>query len=80
MTDNVENLLLEHLKRFQAGQDRIERKLDEHTQRLGRIETKLASLRGEIAHGDEAWAEQSVRIDKLAERLEQIERRLDLSN
>ena len=25
MSDNVENLLLEHLKRFQASQDRIER-------------------------------------------------------
>lgn len=43
-TDNVENLVLEHLKRFQAGQDRIERKLDEHTQRLGRIEITLARL------------------------------------
>lgn len=28
MTENVENLMLEHLKKFQAGQDRIERKLD----------------------------------------------------
>ena len=79
MTENVENLLLEHLKRFQAGQDRIERKLDEHTQRLGRIENKLASLRGGIGQGEEAWAEQSVRIDKLAERLDRIERRLEIS-
>ena len=29
MTDTVENLMLEHLKRFQAGQDNINRKLDE---------------------------------------------------
>jgi len=42
MAENVENLLLEHLKRFQATQDRIERKLDEHTTRLGRIEVALA--------------------------------------
>jgi hypothetical protein len=27
--DNVDNLVIEHLKRFQAGQDRIERKLEE---------------------------------------------------
>jgi hypothetical protein len=29
MTDSTENLILEHLKRFQAGQDRIETKIDE---------------------------------------------------
>ena len=28
MTDNVENLMLEHLKRFQASLDRIERRLE----------------------------------------------------
>ena len=35
MTDNVENLILEHLKRFQGGQDRIERKLEEIVARIG---------------------------------------------
>lgn len=28
MTETVENLMFEHLKRFQAGQDRMERKLE----------------------------------------------------
>jgi len=32
-----------------------------------------------MAHNEETWAEQSVRIDHLAERLERIERRLELS-
>ncbi len=44
MRESVENLLLEHLKRFQAGQDRIKRKLDEHTQRLICIESALARI------------------------------------
>ncbi len=44
VNENVENLILENLKRFQAGQDRIERKIDEHTQRLGRIEVAIASV------------------------------------
>ena len=78
MSENVENLILEHLKRFQAGQDRIERKIDEHTQRLGRIEIALAGLRRDIAHNEEAWAEQSHRMDHLVERIERIERRLEL--
>jgi hypothetical protein len=29
MVEKVDNLMLEHLKRFQVGQDRIEQKLDE---------------------------------------------------
>ncbi|MBS0461817.1 MAG: hypothetical protein JSS41_05020 [Proteobacteria bacterium] len=80
MADNIENLILEHLKRFQTGQDRIERKLDEHTQRLGRIEIALARLAGSQSQHDEVYAEQSVRIDRLAERLDRIERRLELGS
>jgi hypothetical protein len=38
MTNEVENLMLEHLKRFQSGQDRIERKIDELTRRLSNVE------------------------------------------
>jgi hypothetical protein len=44
MPENVENLLLEHLKRFQACQDRIERKVDEHSQRFSRMESVLARI------------------------------------
>ena len=79
MTHNTENLVLEHLKHFQTGQRRIEHKLDEHTQRLGRIEIALAGLRRDVAHDEESWAEQSVRIDNLTQRLERLERRLNLN-
>ena len=80
MSENIENIILEHLKRFQTGQDRIERKLDEHTQRLGRIEVAIAGVRRDSIHNDESWAEQSVRIDGLSERLERIERRLEIAD
>ena len=54
MTHNTENLVLEHLKHFQTGQRRIEHKLDEHTQRLGRIEIALAGLRCDMTHGEQS--------------------------
>ena len=38
MTSSVENLILEHLKRFQAGQDRIEEELSIIKTRLSSIE------------------------------------------
>ena len=50
MADNTENLVLEHLKRFQAGQDRFEKKLDEVVSRLGNLEMSVAGIRRDLAH------------------------------
>ncbi|MDR2186554.1 MAG: hypothetical protein LBE62_00710 [Azonexus sp.] len=47
---NIENLMLEHLKKFQATLERMENKIDEH----------------------------SIRMDRIIERIERIERRLEL--
>ncbi|OCX67711.1 hypothetical protein A6M27_17145 [Acidithiobacillus thiooxidans] len=63
MAEEIGNLILEHLKRFQVGQDRIERKLEEVVTRLGSLEVSVAS----------------VRLDRLSERIDRIERRLELS-
>jgi hypothetical protein len=49
MDNTVENLILEHLKRFQSGQDRIERELREIKNRLSQVEISLAGVRGDIA-------------------------------
>jgi hypothetical protein len=78
MTENVENLLLEHMKRFQAGQDRIERKLEELVGRTGRLEIAVASLRGDFPHSQANLAAMSVRLDPLSDRFDRIERRLEL--
>ena len=40
----VENLVIEHLKRFQAGQDRIERDLKEIKTRLSSLENGQGSI------------------------------------
>ncbi|WP_295581023.1 hypothetical protein [uncultured Lamprocystis sp.] len=78
MTENVENLVLEHLRAIRADIARMERKQDETITRLGRLELAVAGLRRDMAHTDEAAAEQNVRMDHLAERVERIERRLEL--
>jgi hypothetical protein len=79
MSENVDNLILEHLKRFQAGQERIERKLEEVIARIGQLEIGFAGLRRDAAHADENAAGMSVRMDRMSERLERLERRLELS-
>ncbi|MHB1531477.1 hypothetical protein [Acidithiobacillus sp.] len=80
MTDNTESLILEHLKRFQVGQDRIERKLEEIITRMGNLEISVASLRRDFGHSEEIAASMSVRVDRLNERIERIERRLELTS
>ena len=50
MTDAIENMLLEHLKRFQAGQERIEAKLDEALRRLSNLEAGQSTLTASVSH------------------------------
>lgn len=64
-------------KRFQVGQDRIERKLEEIITRMGNLEMSVASLRRDFGHSEEIAASMSIRMDRLNER---IERRLDLTS
>ena len=77
--NNTENPMLEHLKRFQAGQDRIERKLEDLTRRVGNLETGQAAIIQHLGMLAAADAQQQFSIDGLNARLDRIERRLDLA-
>lgn len=79
MSDSVENLILEHLKCFQNGQDRIERKLEEMTRRLSNLEAGQASIIQHIGHLASADAPQQLAADGFNIRLERIEKRLELA-
>lgn len=79
MTDNIENLLLEHLKRFQSSQERMERKLDELTRGISNLEAGQASVIQHLGHLAAADAQQQVAADGFNLRLERIERRLELA-
>ena len=78
MMDNVENLLIEHLKRFQAGQERTERKLEEISRRLANLEAGQASVIQHIGHLASVEAQQQLQADDFSSGLERIERRLEL--
>lgn len=78
MTNNVENLMIEHLKRFQASQDRIERKLEEITRRLNNLEAGQASIIQHLGNLAAADAQQQLAADNFDLRLERIEKRLEL--
>ena len=79
MNDAVDNLVLKHLERFQAGQDRIERKMEEMTRRLSNLEAGQASIIQHLGHLASADAQQQLASDGFDQRLERIERRLELA-
>jgi hypothetical protein len=79
MSDTTDNLILEHLKRFQAGQDRIERELKEIKSRMSQVEIGLAGIRGDIAHVAGDQARQQVTMDGISDRVDRIERRLEIA-
>lgn len=80
MSENVEDLMLEHLKRFQATLERIERKLGELTTRQTETHTAVIGLRRDQLNDAEIAAHLQVQLDGVRDRLERIERRLELSS
>lgn len=79
MTDNTENIILEHLKRFQTDMNELKRDSKEILSRISHLEIGMAAVRRDIAHADENSAILSARMDRINERIERIERRLELA-
>ena len=80
MAENIENLMLEHLKRFQATLDRVENKIADLTARTGNLESGLASIMQHLAHFSATHAAQQLAVDNIGARLDRIERRLELAS
>ena len=71
MADEPNSLIVRYLRRLDEKVDRVIDDLREIKQRLTSVEVSVAHI-----HGD--FAAQSGRIDRLENRLERIEQRLDL--
>lgn len=80
MTDNVENLIVEHLRALRAGQERIEHELRELKSRMTSMESGIASLRRDNADFASTIADQHARYDRLVDRIDRIEKRLELQS
>jgi predicted nuclease with TOPRIM domain len=76
--ENVDNLILEHLKKIQAEQAAARERDTEIMSRLSNIETGIARIsRDEAANYGEIIDSRHT-VDRLRERIERIERRLEL--
>lgn len=80
MSENVENLILEHLRGMRASQERMEHELREIKNRITSVEAGVAGIRRDAAHDNDKIVQQQIGLDQLSERIERIEKRLELSN
>ncbi|WP_397602327.1 hypothetical protein [Sphingorhabdus sp.] len=80
MSKKVENLMLEHLKRFQATLERIESKISELTMRQNETHSAVIGLRRDQAQDAEVAAHLQVQLDAVRDRLDRIERRIEITN
>lgn len=75
----MDNLVLEHLKRIQAEQAAARERDQEILSRLSHIESGLARIARDESSNYTEIVEDRHAVDKLRERVERIERRLELS-
>lgn len=80
MSDDVNNLVLEHLRAVRADLREMRDTMQEQGHRLSRIEIGLAGLRRDQGSDAEGVAEMGLRIDRLVQQVRRIEHRLDLAD
>jgi ubiquinone biosynthesis protein UbiJ len=80
MTEAIDNLVLEHLKKIQAEQTSSRERDAEMLSRLAHIETSIARLARDGADNFAEVISDRHAIDKLKERIDRLERRLELQN
>jgi uncharacterized protein (UPF0335 family) len=78
MTENVESVIIEHLRHIRGRVDRIAEDMSDIKHRMSSLESAMVLVKREVAAGDETDARQQLSLDRLSDRIERIERRLDL--
>lgn len=80
MIDDVENLVLEHLKKIQGEQSASRDRDREIITRLGQLGSAVARIGRDNAHAFAEQVEDRHALDAVKIRLERIERRLEIGD
>jgi chromosome segregation ATPase len=78
MTENVENLVLEHLRHIRGRVDKISEDVDTIKLRMQSFDERLVSLERAVVNVHSDLALVNVRLDRIDSRLDRVERRLEL--
>ena len=75
---STENLVIEHLRAMRSEIASVKADTTDMRQRLCSIDTSVVDMRRNVVHLFEEIAHHQVTMDKMLERVQRIEKRLDL--
>lgn len=78
--DNVNNLILEHLRAIRTDIGSIKDDVRELKLRVGNLEVGQAHMMQHLGHPASVNAQQHLSYDRIVERLEKLEKRLELTS
>ena len=78
--DELASVTLEHLRHIRGRVDQIADDVVDLKLRMSGLEGGITRIRREVLQADETDIRQQIMLDKLATRVERLERRLDLSD
>jgi outer membrane murein-binding lipoprotein Lpp len=79
MTESLDSLIIEHLRHIRGRVDQIADDVTDLKHRISGLETAMVLVKREVTASDETDVRLQVSIDKLVERIQRIEKRLELS-
>ena len=74
----TDNLVIEHLRHIRGKVDQIADDITDVKFRMSSLESAMATVKHEVAYGDETDIRQQVTLDKIIQRIQRIENRLEL--
>lgn len=78
--EELASVTLEHLRHIRGRVDQIADDVGELKMRMSNVEAGITRIRREVLQADETDIRQQITLDRLATRVERLERRLDLSD
>ncbi|MDB5758961.1 MAG: hypothetical protein JWM30_2250 [Burkholderia sp.] len=75
---STDNLVIEHLRAIRSEIAAVKADTTDTRQRVGSVETSIIDMRRNVVHLFEDMAHQQITMDKLLDRVQRIEKRLDL--
>jgi phage shock protein A len=78
--ENVDNIIIEHLRNMRGKIDQIGDDVREMKHRLNNVEATQGTILQHLGHLATSIAQQQLSFDRMTERVEMIEKRLDIAS
>ena len=78
--ENVDNIILEHLRYMRGKIDQMSEDMRDVKHRLATVESSQGSIMQHVGHLATSIAQQQLSFDRLSDRVEHMERRLQLND